>query len=77
MTTATRDTLKSMGLSRAASALGVAVALGEVDRDQIEDSAIGRDWSLFSAALRLRPAWSCIDHEIVVLGSSDRLGRAA
>src|SRR5665213_3318755 len=28
---ATRDTLKSMGLSRAASALGVAVALGETD----------------------------------------------
>ena len=28
---ATRDTLKSMGLSRAASALGVAVALGEID----------------------------------------------
>ncbi len=28
--TATRDTLKSMGLSRAASALGVAVALGEI-----------------------------------------------
>ena len=30
-TVATRDTLKSMGLSRAASALGVAVALGEID----------------------------------------------
>jgi cyanuric acid amidohydrolase len=29
---ATRDTLKSMGLSRAASALGVGVALGEIDR---------------------------------------------
>ena len=28
--TATQDTLKSMGLSRAASALGVAVALGEI-----------------------------------------------
>ena len=27
---ATRDTLKSMGLSRAASALGVAAALGEI-----------------------------------------------
>ncbi len=30
---ATTDTLKSMGLSRAASALGVAVALGEVEAD--------------------------------------------
>ena len=30
-TVATRDTLKSMGLSRAASSLGVAIALGEVE----------------------------------------------
>ena len=33
---ATRDTLKSMGLSRAASALGIAVALGEIDRAHAE-----------------------------------------
>ena len=37
LTTATRDSLKSMCLSRAASALGVAVALGEVDRARITD----------------------------------------
>ena len=30
-TVSTRDTLKSMGLSRAASSLGVAIALGEID----------------------------------------------
>ena len=45
---ATRDTLKSMGLSRAASALGVAVALGELDRAQLNDAGIGNDWSLYS-----------------------------
>ncbi len=71
LTTATRDTLKSMGLSRAASALGVAVALGEVDRDQIEDSSVGRDWSLFSACASASAGVELIDHEIVVLGSSD------
>ena len=36
---ATTDTLKSMGLSRAASALGVAVALGEIDRARSERRA--------------------------------------
>ena len=42
---ATRDTLKSMGLSRAASALGVAVALGEVARAALDRRAdIGADW---------------------------------
>src|SRR5262249_3381972 len=38
---AVRDTLKSMGLSRAASALGVAVALGEIERAELTDAAIG------------------------------------
>ncbi len=33
--TATTDTLKSMGLSRAASALGAAVALGEIERSAL------------------------------------------
>src|SRR5438105_13366993 len=47
--TATRDTLKSMGQSRAASALGIGVALGEIDRDRIAEAAIGADASLWSA----------------------------
>src|SRR5882724_4833623 len=37
-TVATRDTLKSMGLSRGASALGVAVALDEIARDTLTDA---------------------------------------
>src|SRR6185295_572774 len=37
---ATRDTLKSMGLSRAASSLGVAVALGELEADAFADADI-------------------------------------
>ena len=43
---ATRDTLKSMGLSRAASALGAAVALGEIERAALSDADIGANWSL-------------------------------
>ena len=41
--TATQDTLKSMGLSRAASALGVAVALGEIARMTIQMTISGRN----------------------------------
>ena len=50
-TTATRDTLKSMALSRAASALGVAVALGEIDRERADGMRrSAATWSLFSVA---------------------------
>jgi cyanuric acid amidohydrolase len=67
-TTATRDTLKSMSLSRAASALGVAVALGEVDRRELTEAAIGRDWSLYSSRASTSAGVELIDHEIVALG---------
>ena len=65
---ATRDTLKSMGLSRAASSLGVAVALGEVERESLTEEAIGRDWSLYSSRASASAGVELLDHEIVVLG---------
>jgi cyanuric acid amidohydrolase len=71
-TIATRDTLKSMGLSRAASALGVAVALGEVDRERLTDEAIGHDWSLYSSRASSSAGVELTDHEIVVLGTAPR-----
>jgi len=71
-TTATRDTLKSMGLSRAASALGVAVALGEVSRASLSEAAIGRDFSLYSGRASTSAGVELRDHEIVVLGASPR-----
>src|SRR5712671_2413548 len=46
---ATTDTYASMGLSRGAAALGVALALGEIDRGALEDSVIGREDALWSA----------------------------
>ena len=65
----TPDTLKSMGFSRAASALGVAVALGEIDRAPITDERIGRDWSLFSGRASCSAGVELLGHEIVVLGT--------
>lgn len=69
-TVSTRDTLKSMGLSRAASALGVAVALGEIARDKIADAAIGTDTALWSGRASASAGIELMNHEIVVLGMS-------
>jgi cyanuric acid amidohydrolase len=69
-TVATRDTLKSMGLSRAASSLGVAVALGEVACDQLTDAAIGADTTLWSGRASASAGIELMNHEIVVLGMS-------
>ena len=68
---ATRDTLKSMGLSRGASALGVAVALGEIERETITDAVIGSDTSLWSGRASASAGIELVNHEIVVLGMSD------
>jgi cyanuric acid amidohydrolase len=66
----TRDTLTSMGLSRAASALGVAVALGETARAKIGDGQIGADWKLWSGRASCSAGIELLNHEIVVLGMS-------
>ena len=71
---ATRDTLKSMALSRAASALGVGVALGEIDRGALSEESIGRDWSLYSTRASASAGVELLDHEIVVLGASAEWG---
>ena len=68
--TATRDTLKSMGLSRGASALGAGVALGEIDRESLREDAIGRDFSLYCSRASTSAGVELEDHEIVVLGSA-------
>ncbi|MCZ8373970.1 MAG: ring-opening amidohydrolase [Beijerinckiaceae bacterium] len=70
--TATRDTLKSMGLSRAASALGVALALGEIPADRLVDGVIGTDPALWSGRASTSAGIELMNHEILVLGMSNR-----
>jgi cyanuric acid amidohydrolase len=65
---ATRDTLKSMGLSRGASALGAAVALGEADPGSIADADICTRYAIFSRRASTSGGVELLDHEIVVLG---------
>jgi cyanuric acid amidohydrolase len=67
---ALRDTLKSMAASRAASALGVGVALGEIDRTSLTEDAIGRDFTRFSGRASCSAGIELLNHEIVVLGMS-------
>jgi cyanuric acid amidohydrolase len=67
-TVATEDTYHSMGLSRGASALGVALALGEVA--SVPPEAIGSDWSRFSGRASASAGVELTRNEVIVLGNS-------
>lgn len=66
----THDTYESMGASRAASALGVALALEEIDAAKLGDDAIGRDWSLYSALASTSAGIELENNVVIVLGMS-------
>ncbi|MEP0521068.1 MAG: ring-opening amidohydrolase [Hyphomicrobiales bacterium] len=68
---ATTDTLKSMGLSRGASALGVASALGEISDHFLSNAKIGTDTDLFSSRASCSAGVELMGCEIVVLGMSE------
>ena len=65
---ATDDTYYSMALSRGASALGVAMALGEIK--EAPEAAVCRDWSLYSKVASTSAGVELLRNEIVVLGNS-------
>ena len=65
---ATDDTYHSMALSRGASALGVALALGEIAA--APEAAICRDWSLYSSVASTSAGVELLRNEIVVLGNA-------
>jgi cyanuric acid amidohydrolase len=67
---AVRDTLKSMGWSRGASALGVGVALREISLSEITARRIVNDTALWSARASTSSGIELMNHEIVVLGMS-------
>jgi cyanuric acid amidohydrolase len=68
---AAADTLKSMGVSRGASALGVALALGELTEAQALGAAVGRDAGLFSRRASCSSGVELKGMEIVVLGMAN------
>jgi cyanuric acid amidohydrolase len=69
-TTATHDPYTSMVLSRAAAALGVAVALDEVDIAALGDPVICRDFDLWSSCASASAGVELMHNQIIVLGNS-------
>jgi cyanuric acid amidohydrolase len=59
-----------MGYSRGASALGVAVALGEIT-DNIGDEQILKDWNLFSSVASTSAGIELMHNVVIVLGNSN------
>lgn len=66
----TTDTYKSMGYSRGASALGVAMALNEIPKEKITNNVICKDWSLFSKVASTSAGIELMNCEIIVMGNS-------
>lgn len=67
----THETYESMGYSRGASALGVAVALGEVARESVNDEAVLSDWSLYSARASVSAGIELEGNVVIVLGEAE------
>ena len=68
---AAEETYASMGASRGASALGVALALGEVSEAALNDGKIGRDDTLFSRRASSSAGVELLENQIFVIGNSD------
>lgn len=69
-TVATEDTYKSMGYARGASALGVAVALGEIGAGDVSDDDILHDWALSSSVASTSAGIELLGNEIILMGNS-------
>ena len=69
-TVATHDTYASMGLSRGASALGIALALGEVARADLSEAAIGARRDLYSGRASASAGIELMRNEVIVLGNA-------
>jgi len=64
------DTYESMGYSRGASALGVAFALGEVQRSQLSDACVMNDWTLNSAVASTSGGVELMYNAVIVFGNA-------
>lgn len=67
--TVTTSAYGSMGYSRGASALGVALALGEIDGG-VSDAQILKDWELFSSVASTSSGIELMHNVVIVLGNS-------
>ncbi len=68
----TSETYKSMGYSRGASALGVALALGEIG--EVDQAAVAKDFSLFSGVASTSAGVELLKNAVILLGNSTSAG---
>jgi len=68
----TADTYASMGYARAAAALGIGVASGEIAPAKLTDDVIYHDFSIFSEIASTSSGVELMNCEIIVLGNSAR-----
>ncbi len=73
-TVVTEDTYTSMGYSRGASALGVAVALSEVAATAAVDDAVCHDAALYSHRASTSAGIELMENQVMVLGNSPAWG---
>jgi len=66
----TQESYESMGFSRGASALGVAVALGEVARAELDDTDILSDWTKYSSCASASSGLELQNNVVIVLGEA-------
>jgi len=66
----TQDGYKSMAYSRGASALGIAVALGELSLEQLTDADICTNYTLYSSVASTSAGVELQNCEILVLGNA-------
>jgi cyanuric acid amidohydrolase len=66
----TADTYESMGYSRGASALGVALAMGEAGRAALADEAVLHDWRLSSSVASASAGIELEHNVVIVMGMS-------
>lgn len=71
----TEDTYGSMGYSRGASALGVALALGEIAHEPREDAVL-QDWSAYSSVASTSAGIELMRNVVIVMGNSARSSSA-
>lgn len=66
----TMDTYKSMAYSRGASAIGIAVALGEVDSKFVSNESVLTDWNLYSTRASASAGVEMQGNLVVVFGEA-------
>jgi cyanuric acid amidohydrolase len=69
-TPVTHDSYESMGYSRGASALGVALALKELTPAQVNDAVVLSDWSLYSERASVSAGIELEGNVVIVLGEA-------